>query len=155
MQQNYGLDDILKPEVTGLGYEYVGAEYICGSQTPILRVYIDAETGVDVEACHRVSRQINALLHVEIAAKKLGISKDYILEVSSPGVNRKLFTAEQGIKQIGKKIKLVLRVPRDVQKKFVGTLTSVEGNTFILLIGEQNISFDFSEIEKAQVVPEW
>ena len=153
MQQNYGLDEIIQPEVVGLGYEYVGTEYNCADHTPVLRIYIDTETGVDVESCMLVSKQINAVLMVEIAAKKLSIDKNYTLEVSSPGLNRKIFTIEQGYKLIGKQLKLTLRVPRETQKRFAGVLKGVEGNNLLVLVGEQNMSFDFNEIEKAQVVP--
>ena len=80
------LRDLLAPTVEAQGFELWGLEHHSQGRHSLLRLYIDAEAGVDVDDCARVSEHVGALLDVEEP-----ISGDYVLEVSSPGVDRRLF----------------------------------------------------------------
>ncbi len=77
------LVDLIEPIVEGLGYECIGIEYNPHPKNGLLRVYIDAEQGVLLEDCTKVSHQISGMLDVEDP-----ISDNYELEVSSPGIDR-------------------------------------------------------------------
>ncbi|MFC1696447.1 ribosome maturation factor RimP, partial [Pseudomonadota bacterium] len=84
------LTHLLQPLVEDLGYEFVGLEHGSNTKNPVLAVYIDSEDGIAVEDCEKVSREVAALLDVEDP-----IPGHYNLEISSPGLDRPLFTLEQ------------------------------------------------------------
>ena len=90
------LQDLLESVVSGMGYEFVGYELHGRGSGKVLRVYIDKKGGVMLDDCSRVSYQISAILDVEDP-----IQGHYSLEVSSPGLNRPLFTLEHYQQQIG------------------------------------------------------
>ncbi|NBB92557.1 MAG: ribosome maturation factor RimP, partial [Gammaproteobacteria bacterium] len=82
------LEALLAPLVADLGYEFVGIEYQSNPKNRLIRLYIDRpEEGIGVEDCERVSHEVSALLDVEDP-----VSGQYTLEVSSPGIERPLFT---------------------------------------------------------------
>ena len=97
--------DLIQPAVEGLGYEFVGAELVGQGKESILRVYIDTDAGVLVGDCTKVSHQISGVLDVEDP-----ISGQYNLEVSSPGIERPLFTLEHFERFKGKVVKLELHL---------------------------------------------
>src|SRR5690554_8020762 len=97
---------MLIPVVEALGYRCWGIEFLSQGRHSLLRVYIDHPDGVSVEACATVSRQASAVLDVEDP-----ISGDYTLEVSSPGVERPLFTLEQDAAFAGAQAESSLGVP--------------------------------------------
>ncbi len=94
------LDDIVKNTVEGLGFELWGYEYRPHSESALLRIFIEKEQGISVDDCASVSRQVGAVLDVENI-----IPVAYILEVSSPGMDRVLFKAEQYQDYIGESLK--------------------------------------------------
>ena len=84
------LIEMLKPVVEALGYEFWGLEYIAQGKNSVLRIFIDGENGINVDDCAAVSRQVSGVMDVEDP-----ISSEYNLEVSSPGLDRPIFTLEQ------------------------------------------------------------
>jgi len=141
------LEEILLSVVGDAGFELWGYQYINHGKQDILRVYIEHENGILIENCQRVSRQLNAVLEVEEP-----IQGEYVLEVSSPGLERPLFNLEQFGRFIGKKVKIVLRKQLNGQRKWLGELKHVEGETVILNIDEQEVLLPFGMIEKANLV---
>ncbi len=146
------LQEIIEPAVTALGYELVGCEVLQEGKRSVLRVYVDGEGGVTIDAIAQISRQISAVLEVEES-----ISGRYILEVSSPGLDRPLYQLEHYRRFIGKKVKLRLRVPKgeDQRRHYSGLLVGVEGRQIRLEIddGEQ-VNLEFDEINKGNLIPE-
>jgi len=116
----------LEPIVSGLGYEYIGAEVGQTENGQTLRIYIDKPEGIHVEDCATVSRQLNAVIDVEEANGKALISSAYLLEVSSPGVDRPLFTAAQFAQHIMQTVKIKLLAAVDGRRNFKGKLVSVD-----------------------------
>ena len=121
--------DLIAPTVAALGLELWGVEHIQQGKSSLLRIYIEHDEGVTIEDCEQVSRQVSALLDVEDP-----IAGEYILEVSSPGVERPLFTAQQFAQFTGNEVKLKLRSPVQGRRKFKGTLVKVAGNTLNLAV---------------------
>ncbi|MEE9333487.1 MAG: ribosome maturation factor RimP [Granulosicoccaceae bacterium] len=115
----------LEPIVSGLDYEFVGAEMGQTENGQTLRIYIDKPEGIDVEDCATVSRQINAVIEVEEANGSALISSAYLLEVSSPGVDRPLFTTEQFAQHIMQTVKIKLLSGVEGRRNFKGKLVSV------------------------------
>lgn len=148
--QQAALEAIIEPAVLAVGYEFVGMEYFKRREGTLLRIYIDSEHGVPLDACAQVSRQISAVLDVEDP-----IVGAYLLEVSSPGLERRLFKLAHFQRFIGKKAKVRLKVPREENRRnYSGVIESVVGNSIHLVEGEQSVTIDFGDIDKAHLVAE-
>ena len=147
-QASTKLLNLLEPVVDGLGYEFVGAEYLSQGKHSVLRVFIDKPEGILVEDCEAVSRQISSMLDVEDP-----ITGVYSLEVSSPGMDRPLFSAEHFERFVGRDVKLLLSAPLNNRRKMTVTLKRMnDGIVYAELEGEA-IEIDFENIEKAHLVP--
>ncbi|HAK52132.1 MAG TPA: ribosome maturation factor RimP [Gammaproteobacteria bacterium] len=144
------LKELFEPVVEALGCRLWGIEHMSQGRGATLKVYIDGEgRNVDVEDCARVSRQLSSLLDVEDV-----VPGKYILEVSSPGLDRRLFTRDQFVECAGENIRISLRKPYEGQTKFKGLLAGLEGDEVILQTGEEKqILFPLEQIDKANVVP--
>ncbi len=147
MTKAAALSERLAPLVRTMGYELLGCEYRTQGRFSVLRVYIDSEAGITLTDCSRVSEQLSAILDVEDP-----IRGRYSLEVSSPGVDRPLFEIAQYEKQIGKRLKIRTFAPIQNQRNFAGVLLRVEGSDICLLVGAEERTLPFSDIEKANVV---
>lgn len=141
---------IIEPAIAAIGFELVGCETQRQRNKMTVRVYIDSENGVTLDDCARVSRQISSVLEVEDP-----LMGPYDLEVSSPGLDRPLFTLSHFQRFVGRKITLRLRAPIDNQRNFKGVITAVEGEEIFLKTDEKlELKIDFEEIEKANLVPD-
>ena len=144
------LHDKLAMLIQSMGYEFVGGEMFRQGGQMVLRLYIDREGGVTVDDCSTVSRQVGAMLDVDDP-----VEGRYLLEVSSPGIDRPLFDLSQFQRFIGKQVKLKLNMPVMQRRQYKGTLLKVEGeNIFITDDAGQEICLPFSVIEKANLVGE-
>ncbi len=143
------LNEMFGPVVAGMGYEFVGLEYLSGASPAILRFYIDHEQGITVDDCAAVSRQISAVLDVEDP-----ITGEYTLEVSSPGLDRPLFIAEHYQQFMGEKVKCKLRMPLDGRRNFTGKLLEADDEKITLSIDNDEFELFIDDIEKANLVPQ-
>lgn len=145
------LENIIEPAVTALGYELVGCELIQSGNSTTLRVYVDDENGIGIDAITKVSRQISAVLDVEEP-----IVSRYTLEVSSPGMDRPLFRLDDYPQFVGQTVKLRLRIPKEGDRRnYMGELMFVEDQQIALRMESgDSITMNFDEIEKANLVPE-
>jgi ribosome maturation factor RimP len=148
---NTTLNDKLQNLLDSMGYEFVGGENVSQGQYSVLRVYIDSAKGVTIDDCTQVSRQLGAMLDVEGP-----MQGRYNLEVSSPGIDRPLFTLAHFEQQAGKTIKVKLSVPVNKRRQYKGLLAKVEnGQIYLLEEGlPQAVQIPFSAIDKANVVGE-
>lgn len=135
--------------ITMAGFELVGIEFI-RSRTPVLRIYIDNENGVTVDDCAEISHQVSAVLDVEDP-----IHSAYTLEISSPGLDRPLFTIEHYQRFVGENIVLTLRVPVFERRKWQGKIESVNNGMISLIVDGKNETFAFSNIQKANIIPKF
>lgn len=141
------LQAMFAPVVEAMGCQLWGIEYRSQGKYSVLRVYIDKETGVDVEDCAQISRQIGGILDVEDP-----ISGEYTLEVSSPGLERPLFSLEQYAAYVGHEVQLQLRVRFENRRKFDGIIAGVENDEVLLRQGGEQLNLPFELIEKAHIV---
>lgn len=137
---------MLQPAIEVLGLELWGIEYLTKGRSALLRVYIDSDEGVTIDDCEKVSRQISAILDVEDP-----IAGEYTLEVSSPGLDRPLFAAEQYAAYVGEVINVRLSSPVDGRRKFKGVLNSADPKTIVMTVDNQPVEILLSQIEKANV----
>ena len=142
------LTEMIQPVVEGLNYHYWGLEYLANGKHSILRVYIDAEQGITVEDCATVSRQVSAVMDVEDP-----IAGQYTLEVSSPGVDRPLFTEAQFNHYRGHIVELRLHQAFEGRRNFKGQLNGVEDGDLKLIIDTEEYLLPLEEVDKARLVP--
>lgn len=142
------LQDILTPVIEALGYDCWGIEYISQGRHSLLRVYIDHENGIFIEDCETVSRQLSAVMDVEDP-----ISSEYTLEVSSPGMDRPLFTLEQFAAFVGEQVRIRLRSPVEERRNFQGLIRSVEDQDVVIQVDEYEYLLPIDLIEKANILP--
>jgi ribosome maturation factor RimP len=141
------LTEMLKPAAEALGYEFLGIEYIGQGIHSVLRVYIDHEDGITVDDCTKVSHQASGILEVEDP-----ITSQYTLEVSSPGMDRPLFTLPHFEKVVGELINIRCHVGVNGRRKFKGKLETIEKETLIITVDNQTYDVDFNDIDKANLV---
>ena len=143
------ISQLLQPSIEALGFELWGVELQLRSRVKLLRVYIDKNDGlVGIDDCERVSRQASSILDVEEA-----INGEYVLEISSPGMDRPLYELVQYEKYLGKDISLKLRFPFEGQRNFKGRLAGIDGDEIILVVADHEYLFPIEGIERANVVP--
>jgi ribosome maturation factor RimP len=141
--------NLIEPVLIDMGFELVGVEYISSGKHSVLRIYIDSDTGIGVDDCEKVSRQVSAIFDVEDP-----ISSHYNLEVSSPGIERPLFKLSHYQRFLGNEIKLRLVRPINGQRKFSGSIGSVSevNNTIELMTEVGSVTLDIGMIEKANLI---
>lgn len=147
---HHKLAELLATEITALGFEFVGVVRTQEGRTQILRIYIDSPTGITVDHCVTVTRQLSRVLDVEEP-----MASQYRLEVSSPGLDRPLFTPEHYRRFIGHAIKLKAHTPIQGQRHFTGTLTEVNEDGIVLTVAPpgEPVTIAFSAIDKAHLIP--
>jgi len=134
------------------GIEIVEVQLLGGGGSRVLRIFIDKPTGVTHGDCENVSQQVGTILDVEDAIP----GGRYTLEVSSPGLDRKLIKPQDFERFAGKKIKVVLRTPIDNSRRMEGTLAGLEGESLKLdLNPERSVLIPLAQVERANLKPEW
>ena len=143
------------------GLEVVEIELRGGGKNRMLRVFLDKPAGVTHEDCAHFSREFGAILDVEDV-----VPGSYVLEVSSPGLDRKLTRAADYERFAGSKVKLMTREPVNGNRHFEGRLESFRDGCLTLDLSEargkkrpaagtpQKIDIQFRNVEKANLVPE-
>jgi ribosome maturation factor RimP len=144
------LTQLLQPLVEDLGYEFVGLEQSSNPKNPAVVIYIDRPEGIAIEDCETVSREVAALLDVEDP-----IPGHYNLEVSSPGLDRPLFTVEQFARFAGELVTVSVYAPVDGRRKFKGTILSAEGETVTIEQDGTEVTLEKGNIVKARLVPDY
>ena len=134
------------------GVEIVEVELKGGVGSRILRIYIDKPEGVTHTDCEKVSGEVGTILDAEDVIP----GSQYTLEVSSPGVERKLSKPRDFERFIGQKVKVTLRDPVETQKKWEGTLLSfADGAITLRTSSEKEISFGLDQVTQANLKFEW
>jgi ribosome maturation factor RimP len=130
------------------GMELWDMEYKPERRSMVLRVYIDRDGSVTVDDCAQVSGHISMMLDVEDL-----ISESYTLEVSSPGLDRKLVKPEHYVRYIGRKIHIKLHPHLAGRKKFKGRLESIDGDTVVLFDEDekQTHTLDLGDVQTARL----
>lgn len=149
-----------------LGLEIVEIEMRGGGKSRMLRIFIDKPAGVTHEDCANLSREVSTILDVEDA-----VSGSYVLEVSSPGLDRKLFRPADFERFQGSRVKLTTRTPVNGNRHFEGRLEHFESGRLILDLTEarrkhrpkqqageapapHKLEVELANVEKANLVPE-
>jgi ribosome maturation factor RimP len=140
--------EILTPAVAAMGYELADLDAHFGRRG-LLRLYIDREGGVTLDDCQRVSEQIGAVLDVEDP-----LPGAYVLEVSSPGFDRRLRTRAHFERFIGEQARIELRDALGGRRNFLGKLAGVEGDEVLLEMDGETWRLPLDEIAVARLAPQ-
>lgn len=144
------LIELLEPVVRAQGCELWELKYQARRGNGFLRLYIDAEQGIDLEACEKVSRAVSAVLD-----ERDPIPVEYTLEVSSPGMDRVLRTAAHFTRYIGERASVDMVLPVNGRRRFLGKLLAVNGVELTLEQDGQPVLLPLAGISKARLAPEF
>jgi len=134
------------------GIEVVDVELLGGGRSRVLRIFIDKPQGVTHADCEMISHHVGTVLDVEDVIP----GGSYTLEVSSPGVERKLSKPREFERFTGQKVKVVLRQPVDNQRTWTGTLKAFnQGVVTLEPAPGKDIQFPLEQVEKANLKFEW
>ena len=141
---------LVEPLLERLGYELVDLEFSGGRGSAMLRVFIDRQTGVGIEDCEAVSREVSALLDVHDP-----VPTGYRLEVSTPGLDRVLRTPAHYARFAGAQVAVELTVPREGRRRYTGQLLQSDADGMELMVAGAPVAFPYREVDQARLVPEW
>ena len=142
--------DLFEPVVNGMGYELIEIEYQPNPKYGVLRLFIDKESGIQVEDCSAVSRQISAVIDVEDP-----VSGKFNLEISSPGMDRPLRRAEDFQQFAGEVVKIKTSMAFEGQRNFKGILKGLEEDLVIVECDDKEVRLPITAIDKARLVPDF
>ena len=142
------LAELLEPTIEGLGYELADLEVKLGGRSGVVRVFIDKPDGIGLDDCEKVSLAVSALLDVEDP-----VPGHYDLEVSSPGVNRKLTKPGHFERFAGEEVKVEMRFPIEGRKRFRGLLKSSDAENIVVVVDGEEHSLPIATIDTARLVP--
>ena len=140
---------LLEPSIERLGYELTDLEVRLSGSGGLVRLTIDSPEGIDLDDCEKVSHAASALLDVEDP-----VPGNYNLEVSSPGLDRKLTKSEHFQRFAGETLKVTMRFPIEGRRRFRGTLVSSDDENIVVEVDGESHSLPLSMIDTARLVPE-
>ena len=140
------IETLIRRDIKALGCDIWGLELIGSIRNPTLRVFIDNDRGITVKDCEKVSKHISKV----IEADEL-YSNSLILEVSSPGIDRKFFNKEQYINYVGRMIKVRYRNEQMEYKSVKGFLRRVSKEAIVVEVNNEESFINFEAIEKANL----
>ena len=138
---------LLEPTVNALGYELIDLDFRPGGGG-LVRLFIDKDPAVTLEDCEHVSRQVGDLLDVEDP-----LPGGYVLEVSSPGLDRRLRTPGHFAAVIGAEVRVELQRAIEGRRKFHGTLIGADANAIEMDVDGTKWQLPLAEVSVARLVP--
>ena len=144
------VENLLKPKIEEIGYELYDVEYVKEGPEYYLRIYIDKESGIDLNDCEKVSNEIN-----EILDKADYIKEQYYLEVSSPGIERKLRKDKHLEQNISKNVEIKLfKKDNNGKKEYTGKLKAFNQEE-IIIETDKEIAIERKNIAQIKTIYEW
>ena len=143
------IQKLIVPSVEQLGYELTDMEVRLSGKGGLLRLTIDKPDGIDLDDCEKVSRAVSALLDVEDP-----VPGNYNLEVSSPGLDRKLTKVEHFQRFEGETLRVTMRFPIEGRRRFRGTLVSSDDENIVVEVDGESHSLPLAMLDTARLVPE-
>ncbi|MFO1209635.1 MAG: ribosome maturation factor RimP [Amaricoccus sp.] len=138
---------IVRPTIEGLGFELVRIR-LMGGKRAVLQIMAERPAGgIEVDDCAKISRSVSAVLDVEDP-----IASEYVLEVSSPGIDRPLTRLKDFERWAGYEAKLETGEPIDGRRRFKGMLQGIQDGEVLLEIPEGTIGLNFDMISDAKLV---
>ena len=151
MKLDRGLQDQLAALAADEGLELLATEIVGSGPKTVLRLVVDGPDGVSLDQCATVSRQASAMLDVEDP-----IHHRYVLEVSSPGLDRKLYNRSDYLRFAGRRVKLRLKPTYREHRQIVGTLVGLE-DEMVRIAGDngQDLRLRLEDVFEARLEVDW
>ncbi len=144
------VEQLVKDPIEKLGYSLYDVEYVKEGPEYYLRIYIDKESGIDLNDCEKVSNEIN-----EILDKADYIKEQYYLEVSSPGIERKLRKDKHLEQNISKNVEIKLfKKDNNGKKEYTGKLKTFNQEE-IIIETDKEITIERKNIAQIKTIYEW
>ena len=140
------IETLIRKDIKALGCDIWGLELIGSITKPTLRVFIDNDKGITIRDCEKVSKHISKVIESDEL-----YSNSLILEVSSPGIDRKFFNKEQYINYLGRVIKVRYRNEQMEYKSVKGFLRGVSKEAIVIEVNNEESFISFEAIEKANL----
>ena len=145
--------NIIEPVVNRNNCILWGLEVLRGKRRNTLRIYIDSSNVVDISDCENISRDLSYEPMLDVS-----LGDDYILEVSSPGVDRKFFNIEQLNDYLGEELEFKTKELIDGKRKFNGILSECDENYFYVKQNNKDkniIKFKFNDLDLCKLKPNY
>ena len=145
--------NIIEPVVNRNNCILWGLEVLRGKRRNTLRIYIDSSNVVDISDCENISKDLSYEPMLDVS-----LGDDYILEVSSPGVDRKFFNIEQLNDYLGEELEFKTKELIDGKRKFNGILSECDENYFYVKQNNKDINiikFKFNELDLCKLKPNY
>ncbi|OKZ57066.1 MAG: hypothetical protein BHV99_03290 [Clostridium sp. 26_21] len=144
------VEQLVKDPIEKLGYNLYDVEYVKEGPEYYLRIYIDKESGIDLNDCEKVSNEIN-----EILDKADYIKEQYYLEVSSPGIERRLRKDKHLEQNISKNVEIKLfKKDNTGKKEYTGKLKAFNQEE-IIIETDKEIAIERKNIAQIKTIYEW
>lgn len=140
------VESLVQPIVDEHGFECVDVEYVKEGGSWTLRVFVDKEGGITIDDCELVSRALDVELD-----KVDPIPDAYMLEVSSPGIDRPLKKDKDFERSVGKSVEIKLYMAIDGNKEFIGTLDAYDNDSVTIVIDNEVKQFLRKDIAKIRL----
>jgi len=146
------IESLIAPVVEAMGYIVWYVELHRAQRKAMLRIYVDValddkRKSVTLDDCGYISKQIGALLDVEGCAEG-----SYVLEISSPGLDRSLFKLEHYKRYVGSMVRIVLNSPKDGRTNFTGKILDLFDDSLNLEVDGETVTLELSNIYKAKLI---
>ncbi|MBW1829958.1 MAG: ribosome maturation factor RimP [Deltaproteobacteria bacterium] len=141
------ISHLVEPLIDEMGFELVDIEYLSERGRWVLRIYADRKGGITLDDCARVSRELGNFIDVKDV-----IQHEYVLEVSSPGLNRPLKKEKDFLRAVGKKVKVKMFVPLKGRRRFTGLLKKYQEMNLYLEVDNNLVLLPLQDVEKANLV---
>jgi ribosome maturation factor RimP len=144
------IERLIEPLLDAWGYELVDVEYLSEHGRWVLRLYIDKVGGVTIDDCARVSREIGDLIDIKDI-----IAHEYVLEVSSPGLNRALKKERDFVRYLGRIIKVRMKEPIHGRRNFSGHIRDFQSGVLFLEMEKETVALPWQDIDRAHLIYEF
>ena len=144
--------NIIEPIINRNNCLLWGIEILRGKKKNTLRVFIDSNNNVDINDCESISRDLNYEPQID-----LNLGEDYILEVSTPGIDRKFFDIKQLKDYVGQELDIKTKSIHEGRRKFSGKLIESDDSklTIVKSDNSEEIAFKFSDIDLCRLKPDY
>ncbi|MBK5099448.1 MAG: ribosome maturation factor RimP [Desulfobacteraceae bacterium] len=141
---------LIEPVLDETDIELVDIEYVFERGRWVLRIYLDREGGITLDDCAQLSREIGNLIEVKDV-----LLREYVLEVSSPGLNRPLKKEKDFLRAIGNKVKVEMVTPVKGRRNFTGCLRDLKDGALYLEVENNVVLLPLQDLKKANLVYEF
>ena len=144
--------NIIEPVINRNSCILWGIEVLRGKKKNTLRVFIDSDNSVDINDCENISRDLNYEPQID-----LYLGEDYILEVSTPGIDRKFFEIKQLDDYVGQELDIKTKSIYEGRRKFIGKLINCDDSSLSIVKSDnsEEITFKFSDIDLCRLKPDY